>query len=129
MSSASSPRRGLRPRPTDSRVGTAEHFRWLEGIVKSLLVLNLLDAVFTLVWIQAGLAREANALMRDLINHHAVLFVVVKTFLVAAGSYLLWHRRHRPTAVVGIFIAFLAYYTVLLYHLQYSSYLADAVMR
>jgi len=86
-----------------SRVGTSQHFRWLEGIVKSLLVLNLLDAVFTLVWARAGLAQEANALMRDLINNHAVLFVVTKTALVGLGSYLLWQRRDRPIAVIGIF--------------------------
>lgn len=109
------------------RVGTAEHFRWLEGIIKSLLVLNLLDAVFTLFWVEAGLAQEANAFMRELVNRHAVLFVTVKTALVALGSYLLWQRRHRPVAVVGIFAVFLAYYAVLLYHLQYSSYLLHAL--
>jgi hypothetical protein len=110
-----------------SRIGTAEHFRWVEGIVKSLLVLNLLDAIFTLFWVRVGLAEEANALMRDLVNNHAVLFVVVKTALVASGSYLLWRRRHRPTAVIGIFAVFIAYYAVLLYHVQYSSHLLQAL--
>jgi hypothetical protein len=112
-----------------SRVGTTEHFRWLEGIVKSLLVLNLLDAVFTLLWVRAGLAQEANALLRELVNDQAILFVTVKTALVALGSYLLWQRRYRPTAVIGIFTVFLAYYAVLLYHLQYSSFLLRDLMQ
>jgi hypothetical protein len=105
------------------RVGTPRQFLWLDGIVKTVLVLNLLDALFTLVWVRAGLAREANALMRGLVNEHAVLFVVTKLGLVSLGSLVLWRRRTHAVAVVAIFSAFLAYYLVLLYHLQYSSIL------
>ena len=36
-----------------SRIGTREYFRWLEGIVKGTLVLNLLDALFTLTGVIA----------------------------------------------------------------------------
>ncbi len=105
------------------RIGTPQQFRWLGGIVKTLLVLNLLDAIFTLVWIRAGLAREANALMRDLVNEHAVLFVIAKLGLVSLGSLVLWKRRAHAGAVVAIFVVFLVYYFILLYHLQYSSLL------
>jgi hypothetical protein len=106
-------RRGL-------ELGTQEHFRWLHGIVKAVLVLNLLDALFTLVWVRAGLAREANVLIADLVTHNAVAFVLVKLGLVSAGSWLLWNRRDHSASVVGIFIAFLVYYGVLLYHLRYT---------
>jgi len=61
--------------------------------------------------------------MRDLVHEHAVLFVVVKVTLVTLGSYLLWRQRQRPAAVVGVFLVFLVYYGILLYHLQYSSFL------
>jgi hypothetical protein len=105
------------------RIGTPQQFGWLDGIVKTVLVLNLLDAVFTLVWVRAGLAREANVLMRDLVNEHAVLFVVAKLGLVSLGSLVLWRRRTHAGAVIAIFAVFLAYYFVLLYHLQYSSLL------
>ena len=37
-------------------IGTAEHYRWLEGIVKCVLVLNLVDAILTLLWVRLGLA-------------------------------------------------------------------------
>lgn len=103
-----------------SRIGTPEQFQWLHGIVKSVLVLNLIDAVLTLFWVQAGLAVEANTLIDELVNEHAVLFVAVKLSLVAMGSWLLWNRRSSPVAVVGIFMAFMTYYWVLLYHLQYA---------
>ena len=102
-------------------VGTTEHFCWLQGIVNAVLVLNLLDALFTLVWVRSGLAREANPLIDQLVNEHAVGFVLVKLGLVGLGSWLLWHRRERPAAVIAIVAAFLAYYLVLLYHIQYAS--------
>jgi hypothetical protein len=102
-------------------VGTPEHFRWLHGIVKAVLVLNLLDALFTLVWVRAGLAREANPLVDQLVNENAVGFVLVKLGLVGMGSWLLWHRRQRPGAVMAIVAAFLVYYLILLYHIQYAS--------
>jgi hypothetical protein len=102
-------------------VGTVEHFGWLQGIVKAVLVLNLLDALFTLVWVRSGLAREANPLIEQLVEQHAVGFVLVKLGLVGLGSWLLWRRRERPAAVIAIVAAFLAYYLVLLYHLQYAS--------
>jgi hypothetical protein len=107
--------------PRGLSVGTAEHFGWLQGIVKAVLVLNLLDALFTLVWVRSGLAREANPLIDQLVNEQAVGFVFVKLGLVGLGSWLLWHRRERPAAVISIVVAFLAYYLILLYHIQYAS--------
>ena len=102
-------------------VGTPEHFRWLQGIVKAVLVLNLLDALFTLLWVHAGLASEANPLIAELVNENAVGFVLVKLGLVGLGSWLLWNRQQRPIAVISIVAAFIVYYFVLLYHLQYAS--------
>jgi hypothetical protein len=96
--------------------------------VKTLLVLNLIDAVLTLFWVRAGLAREANSLLRDLVNDHAVTFVVVKLGLVSLGSWFLWSRRNHAIAVVSIFISFLAYYLILLYHLQYTSLLVRNIL-
>ena len=104
---------------------TSRHYRWLKLIVKVVLLLNLLDAVFTLYWVHAGLAEEANVLLQNLVNDYAVLFVMVKTSLVSLASYLLWLLRENPRAVVAIFIAFFAYYLILLYHMQFLGYLLD----
>jgi hypothetical protein len=109
--------------PAPSSIGTEQQFRWLLGIVKVLLVLNLLDAIFTLIWIYAGLAREANPLLAELIINHPVLFAAAKIGLVTLASLFLWRLRYRPLAVVGIFIAFLVYYFLLLYHIGYLSML------
>ena len=109
------------------RVGTPEHFRWLHGIVKTVLVLNLSDAVFTLVWVRFGFAREANLMIDRLVEHHALGFVTVKLGLVGMGSWLLWQRRNHATAVIAIFVAFLAYYLVLLYHVQHAATLVRSL--
>ena len=104
-------------------VGTPEQVGWLTGVVIAVLVMNALDALFTLVWVRAGLAVEANSLMRDMVENNAFLFVATKLGLVSLGSLLLWRQRTHPIAVVAIFVVFLVYYFVLLYHLQYSSLL------
>lgn len=99
------------------KIGTIEHFRWLRGIVKALLVLNVLDAILTIAVISSGQADEANPLMAGLVHREPVFFAFVKILLVSLGSYLLWQLRQRAFAVCAIFVAFLAYYFVLLYHL------------
>ena len=102
---------------TRANIGTPQHFKWLEWIVKAILVLNALDAVLTLVWVHSGRASEGNPLLSELVEFHPVLFVVVKLSLVAMGSALLWNFRKRSLAVIGIFVGFLIYYYLLLYHL------------
>lgn len=109
-------------RADTARIGTREHFRWLEGIVKGTLVLNLLDALFTLFWVVNGLAQEANPLLDEIVQQHPLAFVTAKLGLVSLGSLLLWRYRHRPLAVVGIFVAFLAYYGLLLIHVDYLAW-------
>jgi hypothetical protein len=104
-----------------SAIGTSEHYRWLYGIAQWLLVLNLLDGIFTLVWVQYFYAEESNVMLRDLAHGDMVLFMGVKLTLVSLGTLYLWRNRNHPLAVVSIFLAFFAYYLVLLYHLQYTT--------
>lgn len=104
-------------------IGSVQQFQWLDGIIKTVIILNLIDALFTLFWVHAGLAKEANILLKGLINENPVLFVIVKISLVSLGTFLLWRYRKRSLAVIGIFSVFLIYYFVLLYHLRYSSLL------
>ncbi len=111
-----------------SKIGTPEQFRWLLGIVKATLGLNLLDAMFTLIWINAGLAREANPLLDDFVLERPVVFAIIKLGLVALGSWLLWRYRLRPLAVVGIFLGFLVYYLLLLYHIGFLSLVIGALL-
>ena len=85
---------------------------------RALLVLNVIDAVMTVLWVADRKASESNPLMFDLPEQHPVLFVLVKTSLVSGGTFLLWRHRDRPLAVVAIFVSFLAYYFLLAWHLE-----------
>ena len=104
------------------RIGTVQHFRWLAYIVWATLVLNVADAVLTLLWVTSGQATEANPIMAVLIERNPIMFVVVKFTLVFLGSTLLWRYRKRPLSVICIFIAFIVYYSVLLYHFRFGDF-------
>lgn len=99
-------------------VGRTKHFRWLRGIVAATLILNLTDAVLTVLWAVLGIAQEANPFMDSLLRLGTVPFVLGKIGLVSAGTILLWRFRQKPLAVVALFVSFLAYYFLLLYHLK-----------
>ena len=71
------------------------------GVVTScfaLLVLNLLDGLFTLAFLQAGVAEEANPLMRMAYEHSPLAFMGIKLGLVNAGAALLWINRETSAA-------------------------------
>lgn len=115
--------------PSQFSVGTQQHFRWLLGLVKVVLLLNLLDAIFTLFWVEAGLAVEANVLLQTAVEEHPVAFVMIKISLVSLGSLLLWKRRQHALAVVGLFVIFLVYYYLLLYHLRFASFIIRFILK
>lgn len=100
------------------KVGTSQHFRWLRGITAAIILLNLVDALFTMTWLDLGLATEANPLMEVLTAWGPVPFVLGKVLLVSLGCLLLWRRRQHPLAVVGIFTIFLIYYAIIIHHLR-----------
>lgn len=84
------------------------------------LILNVIDAVFTLLYTGCGLASEGNPLMDQLMNRGPVLFMVVKLALVSSGILLLWRLRQRRAAAVLVSIAgsAAAYTLLLVYHLR-----------
>jgi hypothetical protein len=100
-------------------IGTQAHFRWLNGIAKWILPLNLIDAMLTLWWIRTGVAEEGNLFIFELAHGDAVVFMLAKLMLVSLGIIFLWKNRQRPAAVISIFAGFLAYYLVLLHHLTH----------
>jgi hypothetical protein len=113
----------LRCRTLGIPLGSRLHFRWLYGMAKWLLVLNLLDGVFTLIWVEHFGAEELNVLLADLVYDAPLMFMVVKLALVSLGTLFLWRNRNNFLAVTSLFVAFFGYYLVFLLHLRYSSIL------
>lgn len=90
---------------------------WLEGMLAVVVVLNMLDGILTIGWIQSGRAVELNPLMDYLLGTHPVLFIFTKMLLVCLGVLLLWRFRARTSAVISIYLCLTIYSGVLLYHL------------
>jgi hypothetical protein len=87
-------------------------------LAAAILILNLGDAVFTLLYTGTGLATEGNPVMELFLDHSALGFMVFKLVLVSGGVFVLWRLRQRRAAVAGLVGTVMAYSTLLLYHLS-----------
>ena len=99
---------------------------WLSSAV---VILNLLDAVFTMIYTNAGYAAEANPLMSVALASTPVVFVLAKLSLVSLGVLLLWRVRHRTFAAVGIAASAATYALIVAYHLTAMPQLVVAALR
>jgi hypothetical protein len=84
----------------------------------AVLVLNLVDTVFTLIWIDAGIATEGNPLMAATLAWHPIGFVTTKIALVSLGVLALWRQRERGIAIVGLVGSAVVYAGLAAYHLS-----------
>jgi len=91
--------------------------RTLFVLASALLVLNLVDAIFTLLWIHSGIAVEGNPIMDQALAGGPVGFMIVKLALVSLGVGLLWRLRHRRAAGLALATAATAYSSLFVYHL------------
>jgi hypothetical protein len=92
-------------------------FRSMFLVASALLILNLVDAIFTLAWIHSGLANEGNPLMDQALSGGPVGFMIIKLSLVSLGVSLLWRLRHRRAAHVAMMATAAAYGSLCVYHL------------
>ncbi len=90
-----------------------EHHQLL-GLI---FILNGLDAIATIAWLQLGIAREANPFMDQLIALNPAFFVLLKLSLVGLGVALLSHNRHHRMARVASYGLFMAFSLLICYHI------------
>ena len=98
---------------------------WLGLAAAALIVLNLVDAIFTLVYTEVGVATEANPLMDTALRSSPLAFMLVKLALVSLGVLVLWRLRHRRAAAVGLVGATTAYLSLVAYHVTAASRLVS----
>jgi hypothetical protein len=84
----------------------------------AVIVLNLADAVFTLLYVHTGMAREGNPFMASALGGGSVTFMITKLALVSLGVLLLVRLRPRPAASAGLVGSAIAYASLFLYHLS-----------
>lgn len=91
--------------------------RWLLRIASAVVILNLVDAIFTLLYTSGHLAREGNPLMQGVLVASPVMFMITKLSLVSLCVFLLWRYGHRFAAVLGLIGSTVMYVILIGYHL------------
>lgn len=103
-------------------LSVAAHFR-LSPAPVALLLLNLVDGLFTLTFLQWGVAEELNPLMRAAWLHSPLTFMLAKLTLVHAGLVLLCLHRDQPAALYSLRAGALLYGAIDAYHLGFAAHL------
>jgi len=90
-------------------------------VAAAVVILNVADALFTLVYVRLGVAREGNPFMESALGHGALGFMIVKLSLVSLCVLLLVRLRERATAQRAAELALsgaaVAYASLFVYHL------------
>jgi hypothetical protein len=77
--------------------------------------MNALDAGLSLWFIRfTNILVENNPLAEIMLGYGAVEFVIIKTFMVSGGCYLLWKNRDEPIAWFGVYACWLSYLLLLI---------------
>ena len=87
-------------------------------LITLIFVLSFLDAIFTVVWLDSGLATEANPLLKQIVDSGNFAFVASKVFMTLIGCYILYKVKDKSkTARFAIVSLFLMYTLLILYHI------------
>ena len=78
--------------------------------------MNLLDAIFTSVWVSMGIASEVNPLMAFLLGLGSSFFILAKISLVSLCVLLLWRLKRFKISKFFIFPVFIAYLCAMVIH-------------
>jgi len=84
--------------------------------LKAIVCLNLLDAVFTMIWVIGGVAKEANPLMEYLLSESPAAFMCYKILIVHLCIELLWRLRSHKFARIAVMPALATYIGIVIFH-------------
>ena len=100
-----------------------------ERAIAVLLVLNLIDAALTSVWVSTGIAGEGNPMMAAAIALGYGPFVLGKVALVGFGAWSLYSQRRHLAARLAVLPMTLLYCFVLGNHLGIGARVLGLVQR
>jgi Domain of unknown function (DUF5658) len=89
----------------------------------ALLMLNLMDGLFTLLFLQLGVAEELNPLMRLAYEQSPLVFMFSKLIIVNAGLWLLCLHRRLTASRIAIRAGAVVYGIIVVYHLAFLTHL------
>jgi uncharacterized membrane protein len=96
--------------------GEMVRFIWLGFVLGSIFVLNTLDGILTIFWVETGRAEEANPLMEHVLSASPGLFMILKLSLVALGLTLLWRLRKNRFSFFSSHLILACYSGIIFYH-------------
>ena len=73
-----------------------------ENGLGALLIMNLMDAVMTALWVSEGIVSEGNPVMAAAISQGYFTFVLGKVVLVGSGAALLYRLRSHHMARLSL---------------------------
>jgi hypothetical protein len=89
----------------------------MKCLLSTIIILCLLDAIFTMLWLSTGIAIESNPLMEFLINKSHLLFITVKMALTFASIHVLYkYKDIKGVLTTGKILAIL-YLVIIIYHI------------
>ncbi len=112
-------RKGRRESETDN-IYVDSYTRQDVALTLGVLVLNILDAFFTLRWLEMG-GGEGNPLMEMLIRANDMLFLLQKCVVVGLWLVILAVHKNFRIARFGLWGALALYTGILLYHFALQS--------
>ena len=95
-------------------MGSTKLLGWIKGSAAMLVVLNLLDLIFTLLLVVSNVTWELNPLMAIVLTWNPIAFAVVKLILVGLSAWLLAYRTGMkyPISTLSILIGLIGLYGV-----------------
>ncbi len=89
----------------------------------ALLLLNVLDGLFTLTYLELGVAEEANPLMRVAYDFSPLGFMGFKLVVVNLGVWVLATHQRSRLARAALSLAVFAYSVIVTWHLAFLTWL------
>jgi Domain of unknown function (DUF5658) len=89
----------------------------------ALLLLNVLDGLFTLTYLELGVAEEANPLMRVAYELSPLGFMGFKLVVVNLGVWVLATHQQSRLARAALNLAVFAYSVIVTWHLAFLAWL------
>ena len=82
-----------------------------------LFLLNIIDALLTLYWIEIGAATEGNFIMNYLLSLGVPVFLTAKIIMAAATAFVLGSQQTKRLARIGLDTVLTIYAALMLIHL------------
>lgn len=85
--------------------------------LRIIIILSLFDMLMTLIWVNAGLATEANPIMDYVLSKGNMVFATTKLGLTLGSVWLLHKFRKNILAKFMVPFISMAYLSIAVYHL------------